>query len=42
MPKFVIEREILGAGKMSKEELHGIAQASSAVLNTLTLRRSQR
>lgn len=35
MPKFVIEREIPGAGKLSKEELHGIAQKSCGVLEQL-------
>jgi hypothetical protein len=32
MPKFVIEREIPGAGKLSAAELHGIAQKSCGVL----------
>ena len=32
MPKFMIEREIPGAGKLSSEELHGIAQKSCSVL----------
>jgi len=35
MPKFVIEREIPGAGKMSAEQLHAIAQTSCSVLNTM-------
>jgi hypothetical protein len=35
MPKFVIEREIPGAGKLSKEELHGISQKSCSVLRNL-------
>lgn len=35
MPKFVIEREIPGAGKLSKEELHAIAQKSCGVLEQL-------
>ena len=35
MPKFVIEREIPGAGKLSKEDLHGIAQKSCGVLEQL-------
>ena len=35
MPKFVIEREISGAGKMSAEQLHAIAQTSCSVLNTM-------
>lgn len=32
MPKFVIEREIPGAGKLSAAELKGIAQTSCGVL----------
>ncbi len=32
MPKFVIEREIPGAGSLSAEELKGIAQTSCGVL----------
>ena len=35
MPKFVIEREIPGAGKLSKEQLHAISQKSCSVLNNL-------
>ena len=35
MPKFVIEREIPGAGKLSGEELHAISQKSCAVLSEL-------
>jgi hypothetical protein len=35
MPKFVIEREIPGAGKLSREELHAISQKSCTVLNQL-------
>ena len=35
MPKFVIEREIPGAGKLSAAELHGIAQKSCGVLNNM-------
>ena len=35
MPKFVIEREIQGAGKMSAEQLHAITQTSCFVLNTM-------
>ena len=33
MPKFVIEREIAGAGSLSADQLKGIAQKSCAVLN---------
>jgi Protein of unknown function (DUF4242) len=33
MPKFVIEREILEAGKMSPEQLRAICQKSCAVLH---------
>jgi hypothetical protein len=32
MPKFVIEREIPGAGKLTPAELHAIAQKSCGVL----------
>ncbi|HEX5708153.1 MAG TPA: DUF4242 domain-containing protein [Pyrinomonadaceae bacterium] len=32
MPKFVIEREIEGAGKLSPEELRGVSQKSCDVL----------
>ena len=32
MPKFVIEREIPGAGKLSSKELQGISQKSCSVL----------
>lgn len=35
MPKFVIEREIPGAGKLSKAELHGISQKSCSVLSSM-------
>ena len=35
MPKFVIERELPGAGKLSKEQLHSISQKSCNVLNSL-------
>ncbi len=35
MPKYVIEREIPGAGSLSGEELHGISQKSCGVLNSL-------
>lgn len=35
MPKFVIEREIPGAGKMSPDELHAIAQKSCGVLRNM-------
>lgn len=35
MPKYVIEREIPGAGKLSAEQLRGISQKSCAVLNGL-------
>lgn len=35
MPKFVIEREIPGAGKMSAEDLMAASQKSCSVLNTL-------
>ena len=35
MPKFVIEREIPGAGKLSPEALHAISQKSCGVLHQL-------
>ena len=35
MPKFVIERELPGAGKLSPAELQGISQKSCGVLNTM-------
>lgn len=33
MPKFVIERDIIGAGKLPSQELQAIAQKSCAVLH---------
>jgi hypothetical protein len=35
MPRFVIEREIPGAGKLSQDELTAISQKSCAVLQSL-------
>ncbi len=35
MPKYVIEREIPGAGNLSAEELQGISQTSCNVLNDM-------
>jgi len=35
MPRWVIEREIPGAGKLSAAELKGISQKSCAVLNEM-------
>ncbi|HKC49632.1 MAG TPA: DUF4242 domain-containing protein [Myxococcota bacterium] len=35
MPKFVIERNIPGAGKLSPAELNGISQKSCSVLEKL-------
>ena len=35
MPKFVIEREIPGAGKLGKDELQGISQKSCGVLRDM-------
>jgi uncharacterized protein DUF4242 len=35
MPKFVIEREIKGAGKLPKQELQAISQKSCSVLNSM-------
>lgn len=35
MPKYLIEREIPGAGKLSAEELQGISQKSCEVLQEM-------
>jgi hypothetical protein len=35
MPKYVIERNIPNAGKLTPEELHAISQKSCGVLNKL-------
>ena len=35
MPKYVIEREIAGAGNLSQDELHVISQKSCGVLQEL-------
>ena len=35
MPKYVIEREIPGAGKLSPSELKAISQKSCGVLNAM-------
>jgi hypothetical protein len=35
MPKFVIEREIPGAGAMSPQQLQGVAEKSCSVLRNL-------
>jgi hypothetical protein len=35
MPKYVIERELPGAGKLSQDQLQGISQASCGVLEKL-------
>jgi Protein of unknown function (DUF4242) len=35
MPKYVIERELPGAGALSAQELQGISQTSCAVLREL-------
>ena len=35
MPKYVIERELPGAGKLSAEQLQGISQKSCSVLSEL-------
>jgi Protein of unknown function (DUF4242) len=35
MPKYVIEREIAGAGDLSPQELQGISQKSCSVLQNL-------
>lgn len=35
MPKYVIEREIPEAGKLTKEQLHAISQKSCGVLSAM-------
>ena len=35
MPKYVIEREIPGAGNLTQEQLKGISQTSCGVLSTM-------
>ena len=35
MPRYVIERELPGAGKLSQSELHGISQKSCNVLHKM-------
>ena len=35
MPKYVIERELSGAGNLSAQELQGISQKSCGVLNEM-------
>jgi hypothetical protein len=35
MPKFVIEREIRGAGKLPRQELQAISKKSNSVLNSM-------
>ena len=35
MPKYVIERNVPGAGKMSPQELQGVSQKSCGVLRNL-------
>jgi len=35
MPKYVIEREIPGAGKLNREQLKAISQTSCGVLNKM-------
>jgi len=35
MPKYVIEREIPGAGQLTKDQLQAISQTSCGVLNKL-------
>lgn len=35
MPKFVIEREIPGAGNLTQEQLKGISQTSCGVLSNM-------
>jgi Protein of unknown function (DUF4242) len=35
LPKYLIEREVPGAGKLSPEQLKGLSQKSCGVLNNL-------
>ena len=35
MPKFVIERQIVGAGKLPRQELQAISQKSCSVLQSM-------
>jgi hypothetical protein len=35
MPRYVIERELPGAGKLSQDQLHAISQKSCSVINEL-------
>jgi hypothetical protein len=35
MPKYIIERDLPGAGKLSPQELHAISQKSCGVLNRM-------
>ena len=35
MPKYLIERELPGAGQLSQEQLRGISQKSCSVVNKL-------
>lgn len=35
MPKYVIERELPGAGKLTQDELHAISQKSCSVLREM-------
>jgi len=35
MPRFVIEREIAGAGKLPREELQAISKKSCSVLESM-------
>ena len=35
MPKYVIEREVAGAGSLTQEQLKGVSQNSCGVLNKL-------
>jgi hypothetical protein len=35
MPKYVVERDIPGAGKLTRDELHAVSQKSCGVLRDL-------
>ena len=40
MPKYIIEREIAGAGKLTAEQLQGVSEKSCSVLQKLGHRSS--
>ena len=42
MPKFIIEREVPGAGKLSASEVRGLSQKSCGVLREMDVARAAR